>query len=203
MKSTFNIKQYLRVGLISIGILSSYTSFVYSLGKHKQSEKTGIELKEIFSIRAFKLNNEEFNTTDNSVRLNNIYLATYPKDSTPNGISLYRIHKLDFSNPLAIRVVGTIDNQKIQLDPQPRIGDVFNDINDSVQNAIEEFSLTQKAHAQSTFSWNGYETNYNFYEEYLNKDTVRRYYQNGAILEYKISSQGVSIAASFKWIKRV
>lgn len=201
MKSTINIKYWLRVGIISVSILGSYTNLVYLIGQHKQAERTGIELKEFFSFQTKKLNYSEINTTDQSIELKNIYLVKFPDDSLPNNMNVYKVHQIT-DDPSTIRIVGRIDTNQRKVNFLEKFKDLFDNAKDPLPDLFSELTIIKKAHAQSKFNWNGYENNRNFSERYIDEYTVRRYYQDGAILEYKISSQGVSIPTSFKWIKR-
>jgi hypothetical protein len=53
-----------------------------------------------------------------------------------------------------------------------------------------------------SFDWSCYKGNYNFREVFVSSDTVRRYYDNGAVLEYRRDSNGRAIASSLLWIAR-
>ena len=69
-------------------------------------------------------------------------------------------------------------------------------------NIVSSFSLSKKAHAHTPniFEWHGYENNYNYYEEYVQRYLIRRTYSDGAILQYRMSSKGYSISSTFRWI---
>jgi hypothetical protein len=59
------------------------------------------------------------------------------------------------------------------------------------------------SYAQPTsFDWGCYRGNYNFREVFVSSDTVRRYYDNGAVLEYRRDSNGRAITSSLLWIAR-
>lgn len=67
---------------------------------------------------------------------------------------------------------------------------------------FNRINLMDSAHAQSNFRWYGHEDNFDFYEEQIDKYTIRRYYSDCWILEYKIDHQRRSIPNSFVWIKK-
>lgn len=59
-----------------------------------------------------------------------------------------------------------------------------------------------RANAQTArFVWHGYEDNFRFTEKHVERRRIRRTYSSGAILEYNINSEGVSIVSSFVWVK--
>ena len=46
------------------------------------------------------------------------------------------------------------------------------------------------------------QNNYDFNEKYTDRYTIRRYYDDGWILEYKVDETGRSISDSFRWIEK-
>ena len=201
-KKTINIKRWLTISIFSLGVLSSYTNFVFTFGRFVESRKTGIAVKNEFSLLAENLHNGEINTSEQSVKLQNIYLVKYPESQVPgNKKIIYKIHQIT-DNALKIRRIGSISTNNNQIETGQLLGIFFETIKESTLEVISNFSIIEKAYAQSTFKWNGYEKNYDFYEEYIDQDTVRRTYYDGAILEYKIDLNGTSIPTSFRWINQ-
>jgi hypothetical protein len=62
------------------------------------------------------------------------------------------------------------------------------------------FFAISAAYAQLGFNWYGHDENYQFCEEYIDRFTIRRYYDDGWVLEYNVDEQGHSIPSSFRWI---
>lgn len=70
---------------------------------------------------------------------------------------------------------------------------------------FESGLLGSTAYAQPSalrFDWGRYKGDMRFHETFVSRDTVRRTYDDGAILEYKVDLKGRSILSSLRWIKR-
>ena len=201
-KKTINIKHWITISIFSIGVLSSYTNFVFTFGRFVESRKTGIALKNEFSLLAENLQNGEINPSEQSVKLQNVYLVKYPESQlSGNKKIIYKIHQIT-DDALKIRRIGSISTNSNKVETGQALGSFLESIKESTLGVISNFSIIEKAYAQTTFKWNGYEKNYDFDEEYIDQNTVRRTYYDGAILEYKIDSKGSSIPTSFRWIKQ-
>ena len=76
-------------------------------------------------------------------------------------------------------------------------------IKDLVSTLLRFLNLTKSAYAGShQFRWHNHKKNLRFKEKYTDKNTVRRYYDDGWVLEYQLDEKGISIPSSFKWIKK-
>ncbi len=85
--------------------------------------------------------------------------------------------------------IGKIISQKGKIKSSPFFG------------IIGSINIFQNAHAQEEFQWYGHGKNFKFYERIYSGDTIKRYYDDGWILEYKVDEYGSSIRGSYKWIK--
>jgi hypothetical protein len=50
------------------------------------------------------------------------------------------------------------------------------------------------------FDWRGHRDNTHFREVFVGKDTIRRRYDDGAVLEYKVDSRGKALPETLHWI---
>lgn len=50
------------------------------------------------------------------------------------------------------------------------------------------------------FDWRGHESDTDFHEEYVDEDTIRRYYDDGWVLEYDVDQRGRTILSTFRWV---
>lgn len=53
----------------------------------------------------------------------------------------------------------------------------------------------------SSFDWKSHEGDNNYSEEFVNKNTIHRYYRDGCILAYNLDKNDKPIQNSFRWIK--
>lgn len=177
------------------GVVMTYTGLVFTIGAFTQYQRTAIENYREFNLKLGELTEEELNSQTKTVNLDKIYLAFVPQ---PNeNTVVYKVHKTNTNSHPIVRDIGHIYGEKRKF----RIDKLWQDFR---KETLSSFSLIESAHAQPTpsFEWYGYENNYDFYEVYVTQDTVRRYYDDGAVLEYRIGENGYSISDSFRWIVR-
>ncbi len=165
------------VSLFALGM------FVANVGYSWATRNVAIEASRPFALDINLELLERFSEDETSKKLEEVYLVKL-KDFRDENYTYWKIHK--FVNAGGSYVIGTIKapivNRKFQ----------FN-----------FFDFIESVHAQpiEEFNWEGQENNTDFYEEYINENTIRRYYDNGKILEYRIDSQGKPVSGSFKWIR--
>lgn len=183
------------------GLVVSYTKVVYELGVESQRKKTAIEFTQKFNLTTETLDQEELNLEQKSVNLQNVYLAPFPQLLPPEEPDTYKIRRI-VDTPAVTKAIGTIRKKK-----QSRKDSIFPQLWERIEaifsNLPKENLFIQSAYAQEEqFNWYGHENNYNFYERYVDKYTIYRFYDDGWILEYKVDEAGSSIPNSFKWIRK-
>lgn len=210
-KETIQIKTWIRTSAICLSILSAiigYTNLVYESGVSNQIEKTAIEKEAKFNILLEDLKAKGIDLNEKEISLNDLVLADYLEVKN-NQLIIYKIHRIDPNNHSvdAIGTIASINREENEEIRKRRIKkyNILKELIDNIINISLEtnnylFSV-EKVYAQVEFDWNGYENKRNFHEKYINKNTVRRYYNDGAILEYKVAPNGSSIPKTFKWIK--
>ncbi len=174
--------------LFSIAAAFLAWSFVLlQVGQHFQLQETAVTLGRPFDM-SFKKSLIEETVVDahgdeSKIRFEKLFLVEdpeYPRTDSDVGFKLRKIF-----DSTDVRTIGVVVAQK---------------------GKIKEFfigaSITNKAHAQQDFNWYGHENNYRFREKLVARNTIRRYYDDGWILEYKIDEKGRSIPSSFRWIKK-
>ena len=182
--------------LISIMTLFiGYTTLIFLSGQVFQANMMVVEFERPFGITmnhpfstqlVKKLENGEFPYPD---------LIATPDYSFNNGdenkiIAKLRLRRSENDGPIYDEI-GTLITDK-------------NNITSTFGNI--SYSLLGKAYAQDDakedFDWENHKNNYDFYEKFVNKTTIHRYYDDGWILEYKVDRQGQSISSSLKWVKK-
>jgi hypothetical protein len=172
--------------LLSIFVVFlTYTLFVFKFGQKLQVTETAIPLNRPFDMKIKpEKNGHPFD-------LRNIVLSIdkdYP--AVDEAQSALKITKINQDNPTEIEVIGNIIAQRTKFKSFPFIG---------ISSSIEDYG---NVYAQERFQWYGHENDYQFYEVTVNRDTMRRCYDDGWILEYKLDRMGHSIPESFKWVKK-
>src|SRR5262249_3423494 len=148
----------IRVLLSIIGAFLIYTFFVFQFGQIFQKEGTAITLHFPFDMN-IKQNAQEF-------KLKRLYLIEDDRspmlDSEHITFQLRRIS----DGPIDTEEIGGIIAQKAKLKSLPF----------PWRGSIDVFG---SVYAQENFQWSGHENNYRFYEKFINKNTIRRYYEDG------------------------
>jgi hypothetical protein len=200
--SIFRIKKKLLSLILALtaalGAFGSYTKLVYALGRLNKSEMTAIELQKLFDFQA-EIEEGEIDLADKIINLQNIYLARYFIPVEQNK-EVYIVRKI-VNRPTITVEVGSITTNREIIEQDEHLKDFWESIQKIVSFTSSNFGLIEKAYAQQLFQWHSYENNYDFREEYIDRFTIRRYYDDGAILEYKVDDEGTSIPETFKWIK--
>lgn len=201
-------KEMLKV--LALLFITSYTPLIFELGRETQSQLTALELSKHFSLEANNLEvGKEINLEQKSISLQKVILAKATHigkvkiedlgDSYKDKI-LYNIHKTDENNPFAIRTLGKIITTKTIYNTDNILSKAWDIIKENTLEIFANFSIIEKAYAQTNFKWYGYSSNYQYTEKYIDENTVERTYDDGAILRYEMDNQGNSIPLSFRWI---
>ncbi|WP_019501496.1 hypothetical protein [Pseudanabaena sp. PCC 6802] len=172
--------------LLSIaGIFLAYSFAVFQLGCWLQNQRTAIALNRPFDMYLnLGQDNVRELTKSSKLELRNLILLQGEYIPVQEDRFLLKLRKIVDYDTIA---VGNIIAQKGKIIDTPHISNWF---------------AMQGAYAQQKFEWYGHEKNYRFREEFIDNHTIRRYYDDGWILEYKIDSQGRSILSTFRWIQR-
>ena len=179
--------------LISIFIsLATLGYGIFKAGQYCQIRDTAVAIGYPFTMSVKKEIIYQILRNDPSevVRLGELNLAKnpgYPRSKDGIGLILHRIDDKDASD---IEQIGSVVAQKC------RFASFFSLLFSKLGSMG-----TVYADARS-FDWHGHQGNRRFREEYVKGDTVRRYYDDGWILQYKLDSRGRSIPSSFTWIRR-
>ncbi len=205
-KETIDIKHWLKISAISLSSLSlilGYTKLVFSLGVSHQYKETAIEVRKKFHLTIENLQDKGIALEGKIINIDNIFLAEYlVYEGSGNGNKVYKLHRINPRIPSDIKIIGSVSTDDKTTTKTTNPIDFLQEITNFTSQSISNFSLIEIAHAQQEFNWYGYEDNYDFQEKYTDEYTVRRSYDDGAILEYKIDLNGSSIPESFKWIER-
>ena len=181
-----------------IGVFSSYTMLVYELGRSTLSDH-GITLLRKFSFKSI-FSEKDLDVDKSTINLDKLYLVKaliQPSDTE----DLYIVKQIT-NDPRAIITTGSVVTKKQQTNQNEYFKAFVKFLQKFLSLDLSNLTLTEIAYAQQTFEWYGYENNYDFHEKYIDELTIRRFYGDGAVLEYKVNSQGASIPSTFKWIKR-
>jgi hypothetical protein len=182
---SLNFRQFFKIiGKIRIKVFISiiaafliYTFFMFKAGQIYQVTAIAIPLCSPFDM-ALKIDERE-------ISLEKIYFVkcpNYPGTKKMIALELRRIIKFAETEKVGTAIVNREAVQKFSIP--------------------EAISFISTAYAQNSFNWEGHEKNYNFKEKYKKSDTIRRYYKDGWVLEYKVDKNGRSIPSSFRWIKK-
>jgi hypothetical protein len=170
----------IKILLSMLSVFLVYSVFLFSVACYFQGSQTAIALTRPFDM-ALK------SDKDGEIRMEKLYLVAEsgppPLDNDSISLQIKRMN-----DPLDIEVVGRIIAQRTKMVSLPKFA--------------LSFDYIQLAYGQEAFQWYGHERNYRFREEMINKNTVKRIYDDGWILEYQANDQGRSIPSSFRWIKK-
>jgi hypothetical protein len=128
---------------------------------------------------------EKGETENKKINYRNIYLLESEDPSPVPGKAYLEIRK--YNNEGGTEIIGLIHAVKPDTKPVPAVG-------------FLEF--TKRAYAAERFQWYGHKNNRRFAEKYIGHNTIRRYYDDGWVLEYKVDQKRNSIPSSFRWIKK-
>lgn len=181
-------------------IMTGCSLAIYDFSAKRQINSLGLPLKQPFhmAIKSLNLENMQSNETDgksipnieNQIVLKDVYLV---EDDNKTGLSkdeirLYIQKTIDPGLFKDSKIIGKILARKVDKVTKPW--------------HFSKLSFEEPAYAQERFRWYGREKNRNFYEKRINLKTIRRYYHDCWILEYKIDRSGRSIQSSFNWIRK-
>lgn len=187
---TLNFKVFFRILgkmqiKVFISLLSSFlicSFFVFKLGQQYQVSGEALSLHRLFSMN-LELGKDA--TGNKKINFRDLYLLESKVPSPIPGKAFLEIRR--YNEEGGTEKVGSIHAVKPDIKPVPRV-------------SLPE--LTKTAYAAGKFNWHGRMHNRNFSEKYTSKKTIRRYYDDGWVLEYKVDNNGNSIGSSFRWIKK-
>lgn len=169
------------ISIISSFLIFSY--FIFKLGQQYQVSGEALSLDRPFSLN---LEVEKDSSGNNKIKLDDLYLVEI-KDPPPIPDKAFLEIRRYNGEEGGTEKVGSINADKPKIKTVPRV-------------SLPE--LTKKAYAGENFDWYGHRHNRNFSEKYTNSNTIRRYYDDGWVLEYKVDKKGKSIPSSFRWIRK-
>jgi hypothetical protein len=171
---------------VFISLISStliFSIFIFKLGQLYQTRGEAISLYRLFDLT---LELEKYEANNSKIIYSDIYLLESKDHISPIPDKAYlEIRKYTKANDT--KKIGLIHAYKPDMKPVPRV---------SFPGFIK------KAYANEKFEWYGHANDRNFTEKYTNQKTIRRYYDDGWILEYKVDKKRKSILSSFRWIKK-
>jgi hypothetical protein len=170
---------------VFISLISStliFSIFIFKVGQLYQTKGEALALCRLFSL---SLELEKGAAEDKKIKYRDLYLLESEDPSPVPGKAYYEIRK--YNEEGGTEIIGLIHAGKPEMKPVPIVG-------------IPEFTKT--AYAEVKFQWYGHKNNRNFTEKYVSPNTIRRYYDGGWVLEYKVDKKRKSITSSFRWIKK-
>ena len=184
----FQVLAHLKISVIGTIVFAflTWSGFVYNRGVTNVEKETALFLYKRFDME-IHLEDEKGNAKVR--KFSKVNLAPKPKH-----------RQMAFG-------YAVLDIRRVRKSPRDTesIGEIHAEEENIKQAALDEdfnhFSWLRPAQAQGKFKWEGHQDNYNFHEKYVNKNTIRRIYENGSVLEYKVDGKGRSIPATFRWVK--
>ena len=183
--SKLRIRVILSIIIMIFGVLYG----VFKTGQYFQLQETAVAMQLPFEMTIEKSAITEIiqETAQSRITIEKLVLAKNPLfpsiDNKSIGFNLHKINK-----PSDIQVIGSLVAQK------QKIKKLF--------PWLSQIEIVHTIYAQNNFNWHDHENIYRFREEYIDKNTIWRYYEDGWILEYKIDGNGRSIPSSFRWVKQ-
>jgi len=168
------------ISLISSFIIFSF--FVFKLGQQYQVSGEALSLNRLFSLN---LVIEKSENENKKINFRDLYLLESKEPSPIPGKAFLEIRR--YNDDGGTEKIGSIHAVKPGIKPVPRV-------------SLPEW--TRNAYAADNFEWHGHKHKRNFSEKYINSNTIRRYYDDGWVLEYNVDKKGNSISSSFRWIKK-
>jgi len=186
---TLNFKDFFRIlGKMQIKVFISLISsclifsfFVFKLGQQYQVSGEALSLNRLFSLN---LELGEDAAGNKKINIRDLYLLESQVPSPIPGKAFLEIRR--YNEEGGTEKVGSIHAVKPKIKLVPRV-------------SLPE--LTRSAYAAG-FNWHGRKHKRNFSEKYTSKKTIRRYYDDGWVLEYKVDNNGKSITSSFRWVRK-
>jgi hypothetical protein len=169
-----NIKSLVLLG----SIFAAYTGIVFGVGWAYQANTTAISLSRPFGMK-LEVDLKEF---------------PFPK------LVLTKHYTVEGSDGEKIVLLLRMYDESVGLYNQ--IGEVIAQKAKAKEVTQLHLDITKNLYAQDQFDWNDHKSNFKFYERFVAPGTIRRYYNDGWILEYKVDKDGRAIESSRKWIKR-
>jgi hypothetical protein len=170
---------------VFISLISStliFSIFIFKVGQLYQARGEALSLCRIFSL---SLELEKGEPDNKKINYRDIYLLASKDPSPIPGKAYLEIRK--FNKEGGTEIIGLIHAGKPKMKPVPTVG------------LLES---AKKAYAAEKFNWYGHKSNRQFSEKYVKHNTIRRYYDDGWILEYKVDQNRKSIPSTFRWIKK-
>jgi hypothetical protein len=164
-----------------VTILASGGSLLFIAGQKFQQTLSGISLERPFGM---KITSPPLNYPYPTLIITELHGVADAAE--PSSVELYLRRKNELN---MFDTIGEIRAQQVPLRP---LFDVLDRAGLLVPSTV----------AQEPFNWMGQEGNSKYYERFLDRNTVRRYYDNGAILEYRVDDKGHSVPGTLKWIRR-
>lgn len=181
--------------------LFSCSSLIFFLGMKSEASRTAIYLSDFFDIYIEKDEIKKCIEPSGNPGLNckDLYLIKNPIGSIKTEKRHLEIRNFDRVSSMT-EIVGAVLTKK-------HAGTVISTKNaDKYRSFLPNtINISQPAIAQTrqgSFNWYGHKHNYDFREEYIDENTIRRYYSDGWILEYEVNRNRRSILSTFRWIRR-
>ena len=168
------------ISLISTALIFSF--FIFKVGQQYQVRGEALSLCRLFSL---SLELEKGEADNERIKYRNIYLLESEDPSPIPGKAFLEIRK--YNEEGGSESIGSVHAIKPKRKLMPSVG--FS-------------SFTKTAYAAEKFQWYQHKNNRNFTEKYISKYTIRRYYDDGWVLEYKVDKKRKSIHSSFRWIRK-
>lgn len=181
----------LRVAWTIVISFVSYSSMIWYLGMRIQVAKTAISLGDLFDIyiKRDEIQNCIKVSNRHGLKCERLYLL---KERGPGGTdNLHlQIRKVEEETSM------TYDVGAVKAKKEPAVIFHFPSATLNISKPV------QAQTSQRSFNWYGHKHNFDFYEEYINTNTIRRYYSDGWILEYQVDRNQRSILSTFRWIRK-
>lgn len=193
------LSSWVLISTAIFSVLSSYTVLIYETGRVSGQKEKVIELSKIFNFES-NFREQEIDLINNVVTLQKIYLAKSSVDISDR--KDYYIIRQIVDTPIKTVEIGSVAIDKKQNRQDEYVRNFWQSLKKVLSLELVNFKTIELAFAQQIFEWYGYENNYDFYEKYVSEFVIRRFYDDGAILEYMVNAEGTSIAGTFKWIEK-
>jgi len=168
------------ISLISTALI--FGIFIFKVGQLYQTRGEALSLCRLFSL---SLELEKGEADNEKIKYLDIYLLESKDPHPVPGEAYLEVRK--YKKEGGSEQVGLIQAKKPDMELMPRVG-------------FPEY--IKSAYAAEKFQWYRHKNNRNFTEKYISKYTIRRYYDDGWVLEYKVDKKRKSIHSSFRWIRK-
>ena len=170
-------KVRVRTLISAFAVFAVVIAEIFHLGVWYKSREVGIILRHPFDM----------NLKNASTSMRDIYLVKDPKEPILPEHIRFVVRK--FKEQRGSEEIGTVKAQKI-------------DFQVPILWFFGSNEITNKAMAEESFEWHNHINNKKFYEEYVDENTIRRYYDDGWVLEYKVDENGDTVDATLNWVER-